>query len=207
MTFCDTITPVPSFCADFDDPADTNPNAGWDVTPTLDAGASVTLSSTTSTSAPRSLRATSTQGKPANVTKMFPMTSQISVELDVRFTMLPTSGNVAPIRVTPPSYPGMDVYYFASSGGSYFQEFGDDYSSGLPAPALNVWHHLVITISTSGATSTITASMDGALGWNNHTLLHPWPTPTTAILHVGLASLYMLNNGDVFVDNVVVRVQ
>jgi hypothetical protein len=135
------------------------------------------------------------------------MTSKVSVDFDVRFTSLPVTGDVSAIRLTPPAYPGMDVYYFVHSTGSYFQEFGDDYSTALVAPTLDTWHHVAIAIATNGVTSTITASMDGAAGWTNHTLLHTWPTPTTAILQLGLADLYMVNGSEAFVDNVVVRVQ
>lgn len=206
VTFCTKLTPMPTFCADFDDPADASPSAGWG-NPSLDAGASLTSSVTVYASAPRSLHSTSTQGSSAVVEQKFPMTSRISVDFDVRFTALPATGDVSTIRLTPPVFPGMDVYYFVYSTGSYFQEFGDDYSAALAAPTLDAWHHVAIAITTNGVTSTITASMDGAAGWTNHTLLHTWPTPTTALLQLGLADLYLVNSSEVFIDNVVVRVQ
>src|SRR5262249_54082843 len=132
---------------------------------------------------------------------------QVSVDFDVWFASLSAAGDTAPIRLTPPAFPGMDVYYFANPSGAYFQEYGDDYSAALATPALSTWHHISITIVTNGTTSTIDASIDGTAGWTGHTLKHPWPTPTTAIVEVGLADLYGETNGEAYVDNVVVRVQ
>jgi hypothetical protein len=206
VTFCTTVSPPPTFCADFDDPAASGPSAGWENL-SLEAGTSVVSSTTVYSTAPRSLQATSTLGYSAVVEKQLPMTSRISVDFDVRYPTLPVTGVVSAIRLTPPIYPGMDVYFFARTTNSYFQEYGDDYSAFLPAPSLDTWHHVAITITTTGLSSMIDASVDGIVGWKNHTLLHPWPSPTIATLQVGLANLYAVTSGEAFVDNVVVRTQ
>jgi hypothetical protein len=208
ITFCTTVTPAPTFCADFDDPADASPSAGWTTTH-VDAGSSLASSTTVYTSAPRSLHATSPTGVVASVESTFTMLSTLSVEFDVRYASLPASGagDVSPVLLTPPTFPGFDVYYFAYANGSYFQEYGDDYSPGLAAPSLNTWHHVKISITTNGTTSTIDASVDGTAGWTNHTLKHAWPTPTIASVRLGLAGLYQVASAEAFIDNVVVRVQ
>ena len=203
-TFCATVMPPPTFCADFDEP-DASPGGGWNYT-VSEAGASVTLSETTFTSAPRSLHATSAQGGAGSVSLAFSMVNKISVDFDVFYTALPDSGDVSSVLLTGPMFPGQDIYYFAHTTGSYFQEFGNDYSPGLSAPSLNAWHHVSIAVATTGAKSTISASIDGTSGWTNHTLMQAWPASTTAILQIGLASLYQVANyEEVFVDNVVVR--
>ena len=208
-TYCSTLVPAATFCADFDEPGNASPSAGWD-TSSVDGGASVsvTVSTTTYESAPRSLHVTATGGGSGVVTKRFAMNSKIRVDLDVLFTAhVASPAAVAPLRLTPPVYPGMDVYLFAASAGIYFQEYGNDFSTMLPSPTLNAWHHVIVSITTIGTTSTIDASFDGTAAWSGHTLADTWPAPTTATLDVGLPDLYQAADAEVFVDNVVVRVQ
>ncbi|HEY8080115.1 MAG TPA: hypothetical protein VIF62_38555 [Labilithrix sp.] len=205
-TFCQTLSPTPTFCADFDTP-DASANAGWDDAFSEAGSALVETSASEFVSAPRSLHVTIAQGSRAGVEKAFTVTTQLSVELDVRFVDVPDSGGVAgPLRITPPApFPGQDFYYYAHTFDSYFQEFGDDYSLALPAPLPGTWHHVVMTFASSAGIWSVSASLDGTPGWIDHVALHQWPSTTTAWISVGLAALFAVTSGETYVDNVVVR--
>ena len=201
-SYCDTLTPPASLCADFDDG---DFSAGWDST-AADAGTTLSSSAAFSTSSPRSLHAISTQGKPAALRKTLTVTTSLSVDYDVRFVTSSTTGDVSSVLLTPPTFPGYDVYFFVGGTKSYFQEYGDDYSPMLAAPSPDVWHHVHIALAL-GASTAINASLDGTTYWSSHALLHTWPTPVQATIQIGVASLYQETNGEVFIDNVVVRAQ
>ncbi len=206
-TFCATVTPPPTFCADFDE-ADASPGAGWSSVIT-DAGVTVTLNTTTSDSPPRSLETTSPaapNGGTGGVSTVFSGVNSISVDFEVWYTALPNPGDVSPIRLTGPTFPGQDIYFYSHTGGSYFQEYGNDYSPGQAAPSLDAWHHVSIAVTTSGATSTINASFDGLSYWTNHTLMQPWPASATVTLQLGLVLWQVTIPEEIYIDNVVVRV-
>jgi hypothetical protein len=207
-TFCATLSPAPTFCADFDYPADASAGDGWNYT-IQEAGAAVTLTATAAKSAPRSMQSKSTLGGAGSVSLTFSLVDKISVDFDVQYlTPIPDSGVTSPILLTTPTFPGQDIYFYAGWFGSYFQEYGNDYSPNLVSPPIGVWHHVSIVVQNVDAGVTnITASMDGNAAWTNHALKQAWPSPTTATLQIGLPALYQVGvTQDVLVDNVVVRV-
>src|SRR5690606_3268459 len=106
LTFCKTLSPAPAFCADFDDLSSVSPTGGF-VRTLLGSNAALAYDVAAYVSAPRALRATSTQGGTAAVEDDVPMTTGLSVELDVRFAVLPPDGQpLSPVMLTPPSFPG-----------------------------------------------------------------------------------------------------
>lgn len=206
LTFCQTVSPPPTFCADFDGPAAV-PGTGW-TTVLTDAGATVALSSTYSVSAPRSLHVTSTQSATAGLEKSLTVTTSLTVDFEVRFTDVPEAGVVGPMRISPPApFPGQDFYVYEHTFGLYFQEYGDDYSNtiGTP-PSLNAWHHVSFAIQANGGGWTVTTAFDGTNTWTNHPVLHPWTKPVTVGVALGVV-LYGLAVGETYVDNVVIRAQ
>jgi hypothetical protein len=202
LTFCQTLSPAPTFCADFDNPA--NAAAGW-TSALAGSGASLKFPTTTFLSAPHALEAITTTGNWAYLERQFGLTTAISVEFDVRFAVVPASGQpTSPFMLTPPIYPGFDIYWFVDANGSYFQQYGDDFSQTRPSPTANAWHKVMLSLTTNGVTSQINASVDGTAYWTNHTLEHPWPTGIFATLRVGAARTYAQSN-DVFIENVIVK--
>lgn len=208
LTFCQKLTMPATFCADFDDPSDASPGAGWETT-FRDTDGSVTITDSTSTfaSAPRALHVTSTQGANAGLRRSFVVTSSISVELDARFVAVLDSGVVGPLRVTPPTQiAAQDFYFYTQTFDSYFQQY-DKYSNlALPTLAPNTWHHIALSMVASGGNWIVNASLDGVSGWANHTMDHPWTKPVTIDVDVGLI-LYTVQSDEAYVDNVVIRVQ
>jgi hypothetical protein len=204
-TFCATVTPPPTFCADFDEP-DASAGGGWNVL-TATGDASVTLSPTTFMSAPRSLETSSPHGGTGSVSLNFSLVSSMSVDFDVQYVAVPSSGDISAILLTGPTYPGQDIYFFVSSNSSYFQEFGDDFSSMMAAPSQGAWHHVSISVTTASGVSTINAGVDGTAYWMNHHLDQPWPMATTVTLKLGLPDTYEVTTPtQLYIDNVVVRV-
>lgn len=133
------------------------------------------------------------------------MTTTISVEFDVRFAVVPADGQaISPFMLTPPVYPGFDLYWFVDANNSYFQEFGDDLSASGASPTANTWHKVTLSLTTNGTSSQIDAAVDGIAFWTNHTLKYPWPTGVFATLRVGAARTYAQSN-HVFVENVIVK--
>jgi hypothetical protein len=202
--FCTSLSPAPAFCSDFDDP--TNAAEGWTASSAA-GGASLTFPGATFVSAPRSLEAKTTQGNWAYLQVQLGVTTKISLEFDVRFAVIPAAGQaISPFMLTPPIYPGFDIYWFVDASNAYFQEYGDDFSQGRPSPTANAWHKVTLALTTNGTTSQIDASVDGTAYWTNHTLAHPWPAGIFATLRVGAARTYAQTN-DVFVDNVIVKTE
>jgi hypothetical protein len=203
--FCQTISPAPAFCADFDDPVDILAGSGWSVF-NQPSGSSLTYESPF-LSAPRSLHATTTSGNEAFVARDIAITNKPVVQFDVRFAALPADGiPLSPIVLTPPNPPGEDLFWFVDANGSYFQEYGSIDNSG-PAPTIDTWHRIVFDLTlNSSSSTTITATVDGVAEWSNKTLPYPWPTPTTATIRVGAARVYA-NGNNLYIDNVVVRTQ
>ena len=151
------------------------------------------------------MRAQTTAGNESSVVRSFSMSTSISIEFEVRFAALPADGNpLSTFMLTPPTYPGMDLYWFVDANNAYFQEYGDDFSPSQSQPNTTGFHKVTLSLTTNGTTSTINASVDGTAYWTNHTMKHPWPMNTTATLHVGAARAYATNN-DVFIDNVIVK--
>jgi hypothetical protein len=208
-TFCTTVSPPPTFCADFDYPPDASAGQGWNYT-VAEAGATVTLTAAAAKSAPRSLQAKSTNGGAGSVSLSFSLVDKIAVDFDVQYvTPVPDSGVTSPIVLTTPTFPGQDIYFYAGWFGSYFQEFNDDYSPNIAVPSIGVWHHVSIVVQNvdAGVNTAITASMDGTAAWTNHTLMQAWPAATTVRLQIGLGALYGVGvTQEVLIDNVVVRV-
>ena len=116
-------------------------------------------------------------------------------------------GDISPILLTPPTFPGADIYWYAQYNAAYFQEYGDDtLASSLSSPALDTWHHVFIAVQ-SGATTKMSASFDTSNVLSNQAVPYAWTVNTTVILQMGLAALYKVSVAqDVYVDNVVVRV-
>jgi hypothetical protein len=204
LTFCQMLSPAPTFCADFDGPAQTDPAAEW-TSSIVGAGSTLTLVQNPFLSSPRSLRAQTTAGNESSVVRSFSMTTTISIEFEVRFAALPADGTaLSPFMLTPPTFPGFDLYWFVDANNAYFQEYGDDLSPSQPQPSTTAFHKVLLSVTTNGTSSTIDASVDGTAYWTNHVMKYPWPMMTTATLHVGAARAYATNN-DVFIDNVVVK--
>ena len=204
-TFCATVMPTPTFCADFDEP-DASAGSGWNVL-TSTGDASLALSTTTVISAPRSLETASPHGGTGSVSLNFSRVSSISVDFEVQYAAIPSAGDISAILLTGPTYPGQDIYFFVSSDGSYFQEYGDDYSPMMGAPSEGAWHHVSISVTTASGVSTINAGVDGTAYWTNHQLDQPWPMATTVTLKLGLPDTYQVTApAQLFIDNVVVRV-
>lgn len=202
--FCQTVSPAPTFCADFDEPLAANAGAGWDLS-YAGVGASLKFE-TPFLSAPRALHATTSQVNGAYVERAFPMTTQLAVEFDVRFAIVPPDGTqTSPVVLTPPNPPGEDIFWFVDANNSYFQEYNVISASGA-APTPNVWHHITFALTTNGSASTISSTMDGNPRWSSYALPYAWPSPTTATVRLGAARTYAQNN-DLFIDNVVVRTQ
>jgi hypothetical protein len=206
--FCTTVTPAPTFCEDFDRPAATGPGDGWNYE-IVEAGSTVAWSTSTFKSAPRSLHASSTLGGAGSVSLAFSMVNKMVVDFDVLYeSALPGAGggDISPILLTPPTFPGFDVYFYAQYNASYFQEYGNTgVCEGLGAPSLGVWHHISITVN-AGTTTTMDCTFD-ATTTTNKTLPYAWALGTTARLQIGLAALYQVSSSQsVYVDNVVVRV-
>ena len=197
-TFCEQREPKPTFCADFDRPG---VDPGWTPFP-LDAGASVDVSGL-------NLHATATnEFSAALVTKKLCPTG-FTLEFEVRFDRVPPAGGdgkISPILVTPPDFPGHDIYFFFDEETSYFQEYGDTYSAFLRTPALHVWHHFSLDVTTVTATTFATAKIDDAVYWNNETLKHPITNGQVLTFELGVAANYRSNQGgEITIDDVVLR--
>jgi hypothetical protein len=203
-TFCKKLTPKADVCADFDEGPDVN--AGWDPEP-LDAGASVSMSTTVFESGTRSLHAQSTQGKPAVLRKTLMVTTSLTVDYDVYYPALPASGDVSTVLASPPTFPGFDVYFFVSNNTTYFQEYGDQYSSMLAAAPTNTWQHVSLAFTLTSNATTATAKFGATTYWNNQQLSHTWPTPVQLTVEVGLANLYQVTASEAYLDNIVIRAQ
>ncbi|MBX3229066.1 MAG: hypothetical protein KIT84_01910 [Labilithrix sp.] len=204
-TFCTGSTAT--FCADFDDPADASVPAGWEP-PALGLGASVLLvNAPPAHSSPRSLRAVSTMGNPAIVRKNVVVNTSLTVDFWVRFDGLPSAGGsvVSPFRITPPDPPGEDFFFFVSTQQSYFQEYGNIFEPRRGALTQNVWHHVVIKLTTT--TSRIDARVDGVTYLSNVELPYAWPRPTTATIELGAALLYQTTSATVWIDDVVITAE
>lgn len=195
-TFCERQAPKPTFCADFDTPGD----PGWQPFP-LDAGTSVDLSK-------RYLLAVSTNEDSAARRTTAPCPNGFSLELDVRFDRVPSgTSRISPILVTPPKFPGNDLYFFDSKDVSYFQEYRDELSPTTGAPALHEWHHLSLDVTISAEATVATAKLDDHVYWNAKKLLYPIAhDQTTLTFDFGVARNYeSAEGGEIAVDNIVLR--
>jgi len=204
-----------AFCADFDNPQ--CPLLGF--TSVVTGNDKLEISTTESSSAPASMHITQTIRTPQTgtwgptVDIPIPMgTSKVEVAFDYRVPFLPAAvaapGGDAPriglIHLDATKTGGPTVDFYLESNKSYFQ-FGPpmlDYSSDGPAAKLNIWHSIAMTFDLGA--SKITATMDGPKLADGQTLRTPLKGGQTLTLTVGYEP-YVLEAGETFVDNVVVK--
>ena len=211
--FCASISPAPSFCADFDDTDGGGGLYGF-ATGTAGSGCSLTRE-TTNQSPPLALRAVTTNlNTGCYLTTQVAPTHTIAIDLDVRMHALPGSpggfdgiftlreGN---LRYT--LYASKGAVFFQGTNGVQAQD-----SDHLPAPVLDVYHHVHMQlVLASGTAPIMSGTYDQTTvtfgGKPQNATLGPFEPGTSTDVRVGLPEVVLTNTGDVLIDNVVVRVQ
>lgn len=216
-TFCDTVTPLPTLCADFDRGLPLE--SGFTVTSTSNGG--VLASTTNARSMPGALEASSenplapaTFSKAALVYLSPASVSTVALAYEFLITARPPNGhmehNDVVIRV-----PGVGTFYsdldLSSAGADrYLEEFnisgGAFLTNDTPIPTMSAgeWHHVEIAVDLTQRTRSLT--IDGVTLVQGPAV---YPTePGSLQLDVGIAYGIGSPTGHrIDIDNVVLRTQ
>jgi hypothetical protein len=214
--YCASLTPAPTFCADFDNPC-TLPGKFASVT--TSAGTSITVDSVEETSAPNALHVT--QSSPSGQTgawgavrsfvvpKPGTSASLINVTLDFFVHALPTisTTRLGPIFLDATASGGPTVAFYLENDKSYFVVGDAQFSAdSKPGATVNMWHTITMAfkIEPTGG-SAITASLDGTLLFNDTSMQIALVPNQMLNVTTGYAP-YNLASGETFVDNLVVNI-
>lgn len=196
--FCASLSKPALFCDDFDISPDAS--TGWDK-----RSGSVQRTLSEFKSAPGALDAVVSGGTASLLEKSFQVTSSISLELDVRFPSIPSTGVLSPFILRPSNDTGGYLYLYFKADRTYMQVASDEYSKWLTPPTPGVWHHITATVTFDSAKTTFAGTFDGvAFDWSNvPNTAHAWQIAQTVTVLVG-ANPYQ-TSGELFIDNVVVN--
>jgi hypothetical protein len=211
LGFCASLSPAPAFCADFDDE---NADAGlYGFTSETSGGGCSLTRDPTASSAPLALRAVTNAVASCYLVTQVTPNQAIAIDLDVRMHALPASaGGVDGIFTLHAGNVRYSLY--AAKTGVFLQGNGattQTDSDHLPAPSLDVFHHVHMNL-TLGANPIMSGTYDQTTitfgsGKPQGTAPGPYDPNTITDVRIGLTDTYLSNVGDVFIDNVVVRVQ
>ncbi len=209
--FCASLSSAAAFCADFDD-ADDGGLFGF-VSSTPGSGCSLTRDATNK-SPPFGLHAMTTNSSCYLAVLVVPP-HEITIDLDVRMHTLPGSPGADGI-FTLRAGAGPKFTFFATKTSAFFQgngQSGKANSDPLQAPVLDVFHHVhMALVLTAGVAPTISGTYDQTTitfngGKPQIVTEGPFEPSTSTEVRIGMPDLALSNVGDVFIDNVLVRVQ
>jgi hypothetical protein len=196
-SFCATLTDNPAFCEDFEEPNGVMIGAEWD----KHAGA---LSLVTVDEAHgRSLHASGDAN--TNLRKKLSVPMGIRVELDVRYSALPSGdAKVVSLQLVGTGQP---IGFYAASDLSYFQEDPKTIGADNTRPLGSDWHHVSLDLDLAHTPQLLSGSVDSQPLANATPFDSGWPAGNQVELVVGIADLYIASMGDVIVDNIVAYIR
>jgi hypothetical protein len=216
--FCAMLSPAAKFCADFDEPACSLPGAFAAIAP--ESGAMIQVDSVQSESKPSALHvkrsgSAHTGASGLVTTLMVPKpgagVANLSVDLFFRIPALPADGTpkprLGPIHLDATDSLGPTIDFYTQVDKAYFTIDDTEFSADDPAgpSAIDAWHEVIFAFTMRADRTNFSAAIDGRALFTDYVMKDPLVGGQTLKLTVGYSD-YELAQGEIFVDNLVVRV-